>query len=146
MEQTQQPARWRPISSGAWDRLFHHERTAYLAGLDDAQIVVQARMRAEASGKKVGQVLTAWVLNGFLDYERKTAIAHELGELGAIDPEIFYALPRRQQRLALALLGPEERFAFAAACAAYLSDLYHVSPPLPVAEVRRAWRRVGIEV
>lgn len=134
------------MSSAAWDRLYYHQRRDYLDGLDDAQILVQARIRAKAAGKSIDQILTAWVLNGYLAQDRKTVMLASIAGLRSLTPLEFYQLERAKQRLALALLDLDERWVFAVACALYLSEAYTINPPIPVAEVRRAWRRAGVEV
>lgn len=133
---------WHPKSSGSWDRMAHRDRAAWLASLTDPQLVAQARVRARAAEKTVDQILGAWALNGLISYEHRLALGSTLRTLVAVPPAAFYGLDRARQGLALALLGDEERFAFAAACAAYLSDLY--ATDVPARAVLATWARVGL--
>lgn len=133
---------WHPKSSGTWDRMLHRERAAWLASLSDPQLVTQAAVRARASGRAVGDVLVAWVLNGLISYEHRLALHAALTGLATVTPAAFYDLDRCRQGLALALMGDEERFAFAAACGAYLGDLY--ATRVPAQAVLAAWARVDL--
>jgi hypothetical protein len=138
-------AAWRPASNSNWNRMLHRERAAHLAGLTDWQLVEQAGVRARASGRSVEAVLVAWVLNGLMSYEHRLALGHALRDLVGITPAAFYDLAEAdpfRASLALALLGPEGRFAFAAACGELLGQLYGRTVPALVVET--AWRRAGL--
>lgn len=69
---------WQPKQNGQWNRMQYAERVAYIATLTDEQILEQARVRAAASGRAVTDILTAWTLNGLLDYDRKLRLIAEL--------------------------------------------------------------------
>ncbi|HMQ29174.1 MAG TPA: hypothetical protein PKD53_00535 [Chloroflexaceae bacterium] len=133
---------WQPKRSGTWDRMPHRARAAWLASLTDPQLVTQARVRAQAAQRSVGDILIAWVLNGLITYEHRLALHAALTGLATVTPAAFYDLDRTRQGLALALLGDEERFAFAAACGAYLGDLY--ATRVPAQAVMATWARVGL--
>lgn len=136
---------WRPLPNTTWHRMMHRERLAHLERLNDWQLVEQAGVRARAAGKPVEDVLIAWVLNGLLAYERRLALSAALRDLAGIDPASFYALAgqdRARAGLALALLGNDGRWAFAAACAAHLAEVRGYRGQARDVEI--AWARAGM--
>jgi hypothetical protein len=62
---------WRPKTNAQWNNMPYPERVAWIEPLDDAKILRQAAVRAEASAQPIEKILTAWVVNGYLDLNRK---------------------------------------------------------------------------
>lgn len=69
---------WHPKSNERWNAMAYSERREWIGELDDAQILRQAEVRAAAAGRTVASILTAWVLNGYLGFERKLALVFTL--------------------------------------------------------------------
>lgn len=138
-------ATWKPKSNPQWNGMQHGERVSWISGLTDRQIVEQAGVRARASGRTVAEILGAWTLNGFISYEHKAALTSTLAGLAALTPAEFYDLAERdpfRAGLALAQLGRDGRFAFAAACGQHLEALY--GRAIPALVVEATWHRAGL--
>lgn len=104
------------------------------------------RRRARATEHSINRILVAWVLNGLLSYEHRLALDVALRGLEGISPVAFYDLcdtDSFRAGLALALLGGDGRYAFAAAYGELLGQIYG-GPVVPADEVERLWRRAGL--
>ena len=69
---------WQPRTNAQWNAMAYSERREWIGDLNDAQVLRQAEVRAAASGRTVTAILTAWVLNGYLGFERKLALVFTL--------------------------------------------------------------------